>query len=310
MKTYSLPNFIDANYAGINLNIPDIQLCNTFVNDTLDAGVGFTNYFWSTGVSTQTIIVNTPGKYWVTVTNTQGCTKTDTVNAYLLKPLREDTIYCGSAFTANVTQGGVLAYNWFDANTNPIRSFTQSGNYWVDISYINGCAIRDSIFLKVFPTASVNIGSDTTFCLGNLSLNAQNPKAKYLWSTGEATQNIIATKAGTYWVVITDTNGCKAKDTMIVRPQLSAFDFAMPNIVTPNNDNINDVIDFGIYQFSSLQIEIYNRWGQKVFESNDTNAIWKPIVDDGTYFYTAQYRIDCGLDTQTKNLKGFITVVR
>jgi len=97
---------------------------------------------------------------------------------------------------------------------------------------------------------------------------------------------------------------------MIVRPQLSAFNFLMPNIVTPNDDKINDEIDFGIYQFSSLQIEIYNRWGQKIFESSDPKGVWKPTVDDGTYFYTAQYKIDCGSDSQAKNLKGFITVIR
>jgi hypothetical protein len=305
-----LPNFIDANYAGIQINIPDLQLCNTFTSQTLDAGAGFVNYSWSTGASTQTISVNSPGKYWVTVTSVQGCTKTDTVNAYLLKPLREDTIYCGSSFTANVTQSGVLAYNWFDGNTNPIRNFTQSGNYYVDINYVGGCAVRDSIHLKIFPSASVNIGPDTTYCLGNLRLNAENQKAGYLWSTGETSQNIIASKAGTYWVVITDTNGCKAADTMIVRPQLSAFDFQMPNIVTPNDDKINDVIDFGIYQFSSLQIGIYNRWGQKVFESSDPKGIWKPAVDDGTYFYTAQYKIECGAASDTKSIKGFITIVR
>ncbi len=305
-----LPNFIDANYAGIQINIPDIQLCNTFVTDTLDAGTGFTNYFWSTGAGTQTITINSPGKYWVTVTSAQGCSRTDTVNAYLLKPLKEDTIYCGPAYTANVTQGGVLAYNWYDANTNPIRDFTTSGTYWVDISYINGCAIRDSINLTIFPAASVNIGADTTFCLGNLNLNAQNPTANFLWSTGETTQSIIATKAGTYFVTITDTNGCKAKDTMIVRPQLSAFDFKMPNIVTPNNDNINDVIDFSGYQFSSFHLEIYNRWGQKLFECSEPNCIWKPNGEDGTYFYTAQYKIDCGIDIQVKSIRGYIQILR
>jgi len=306
---FGLPNFIDANHAGIQINIPDVQQCNTFIATTLNAGAGFTNYYWSTGANTQTITVSSPGKYWVTVTNGQGCTKTDTVNAYLLKPLKSDTLVCDT-FHANIIQGGVLQYNWFDNNHNPVRNFTHSGSYYVDINYVSGCSIRDSIKVTIVPSPSVNIGPDTSFCLRNLKLNAGYPHSNYNWSTGETTQSIVVTKVGTYWINLTDTNGCKANDTMIVRPQLNAFDFTMPNIVTPNDDKINDVLDFGIYQFSSLQIEIYNRWGQKVFESNDVHGIWKPTVDDGTYFYTAQYRIDCGNATETKTLKGFITVVR
>jgi gliding motility-associated-like protein len=95
-----------------------------------------------------------------------------------------------------------------------------------------------------------------------------------------------------------------------VNAQPGAFDFQMPNIVTPNGDNINDEIDFSKLQFSELQIQIYNRWGQEIFESQDANAIWRPAGDDGTYFFTANYRIDCGAESQSKNIKGFITVIR
>lgn len=305
----TLPNFVDANYAGIQINIPDVQQCNTFTATTLDAGPGFSNYNWSTGASTQTISIAGPGKYWVTVTNDQGCTRTDTINACLLDPLKADTLACDT-FHANVTQGGVLAYNWFDASHNPIRDFTQSGNYYVDINYIAGCAIRDSINLTVVPSPQIDIGPDTSFCKGNLVLNAFCSTCNYQWSTGTISSSVTAQTPNTYWVKVTDVNGCVDSDTMIVKPQLIAFNFEMPNVVTPNEDNINDVIDFGKYQFSSLQIEIYNRWGQKVFESENADAVWKPTGDEGTFFYTAQYKIECGVDSLAKTLKGFITVVR
>ena len=84
----------------------------------------------------------------------------------------------------------------------------------------------------------------------------------------------------------------------------------LPNIVTPNQDDINDYIDFGKFQFSSLQVEIYNRWGTKVFESTNPACIWKPTEDDGTYFYTAHYQINCKDEIQIKSLKGFITLIR
>jgi gliding motility-associated-like protein len=305
----SLPSFIDANYAGIQLNLPDAQQCNSFTVATLDAGAGFSSYQWSTGATTQTISVSMPGQYWVTVTNDQGCQRTDTVGAYVLVGGKTDTLAC-DVFHANVTQGGVLQYTWYDNSNNPVRDFTSSGQYWVDIAYVAGCGIRDSLDVTIAPSPQIYIGPDTSFCKGNLVLSAINPSSTYTWSTGSTASSIVATTAGTYWVKVKDANGCTDSDTLVVHPEITAFDFMMPNIVTPNSDRINDEVDFGKLQFSELEIEIFNRWGQQVFESDSADAIWKPEGDDGTYFYTAQYKIECGSDVQTKSIKGFITVMR
>lgn len=238
---FGLPNFIDANYAGIQLNIPNVQQCNSFPADTLNAGPGFTSYQWSTGVTTNSIVINAPGKYWVTVTNQQGCTKTDTVHAYLINPVKKNIDAC-TTFTANATQNAALNYSWYDSTANPVKTFTTSGNYWVNISYIGGCVITDTFNITINPLPVINL----------------------------------------------------------------------PNIVTPNNDNINDEIDFGIYPFSSLQLEIYNRWGLKVFESNDPTCVWQPTVNDneGTYFANLQFKNYCEASSQAKTLNIFITLTR
>ena len=84
----------------------------------------------------------------------------------------------------------------------------------------------------------------------------------------------------------------------------------MPNIVTPNNDGINDFIDFSKYEFSTMQLFIFDRWGKTVFESNNPNTIWKPTENDGTYFYAMQFSIDCGIFSESKTVKGFITILK
>ncbi|HTA62022.1 MAG TPA: gliding motility-associated C-terminal domain-containing protein [Bacteroidia bacterium] len=306
-----LPNFIDANYAGINLNISDVHQCASFSIDTLDAGAGFSSYQWSTGVSTNSIVVNAPGKYWVTVTNEQHCSRTDTVNVFVIKPVKKDTDVC-VLYTANATQNAVLTYNWYDNLTNPVRTFTNTGIYWIDVAYVGGCSIRDTFDVTVHPFPIVNLGADTAFCLGNLVLNAFNPSSTYNWNTGQTSSSITVKNAASYWVKVTNQYKCVTYDTLVIHPDSNSFQFIMPNIVTPNGDNLNDEIDFSIYPFADLQLVIYDRWGVKVFESADPNCVWKPTssYNDGTYFANLQYTVNCGTDTQTKNISKFITLVR
>lgn len=50
----------------------------------------------------------------------------------------------------------------------------------------------------------------------------------------------------------------------------------MPNIVTPNKDGINDFIDFTQYNLSNLKLEIYSRWGDKIFQSDNPSCLEIP----------------------------------
>ncbi len=59
-----------------------------------------------------------------------------------------------------------------------------------------------------------------------------------------------------------------------------------------------------------MQLSIYNRWGVIVFKNNNPNCIWQPMEDDGAYYFVIEYVINCGIETQNKILKGFITITR
>ena len=92
----------------------------------------------------------------------------------------------------------------------------------------------------------------------------------------------------------------------------------VPNVFTPNNDYKNDtwsiIVTDGIEVFD-LETKIYNRWGQKVFESTNTHQHWNGYnlyngneCASDTYFYVISYTD--GNTNQTKTLKGFIEIVR
>lgn len=94
--------------------------------------------------------------------------------------------------------------------------------------------------------------------------------------------------------------------------QPSVIDFEL-NVITPNADNINDVIDFSAYQFQELNFVILNRWGNVVWQTNDPNAKWDgkittgDLVTDGVYFYRLN---GLGYYGNKINKSGYVQVVR
>jgi gliding motility-associated-like protein len=88
---------------------------------------------------------------------------------------------------------------------------------------------------------------------------------------------------GTYTVSATDQ--CPRTVTEQVRVN-SGCGIYVPNVITPNNDGMNDtwVID-GLFH-SKHSVRVFNRWGQVIFESKNYNNTWRAAgVSDGTYFY-------------------------
>ena len=90
----------------------------------------------------------------------------------------------------------------------------------------------------------------------------------------------------------------------------------MPNIFTPNGDNINDLYHPLPYKFvNKIDLKIYNRWGNLVFETEDPDINWNgedinggKVVSDGVYYYICdvfEYRLTGIIP---RNLSGFIHI--
>ena len=105
--------------------------------------------------------------------------------------------------------------------------------------------------------------------------------AKWVWSTGETGSSIYVTKPGMYFAKVT-IDGCSNTDTVFVANDCYV---SVPNVFTPNHDGNNDLFQvFGnLTGVEFLQIQIFNRIGEKVFESYDHEFKW-----DGTYQGVAQ----------------------
>ena len=125
-----------------------------------------------------------------------------------------------SGITATHKAGGNFSYSWSDGTTNSSDVFTTSGIY--TLTATDGPCARVDTVVAIFANATpVNLGSDTCKGIGNITLSAGAIYASYLWNTGASTQTIPVSAAGTYWIRVTNAQGCKASDTIVVATGVS-----------------------------------------------------------------------------------------
>lgn len=128
------------------------------------------------------------------------------------------------------------------------------------------------------------------------------------WSNGETTSQINNVSPGTYQLNISDYNGCTISDELII-PLLT--DSCLYNAFSPNGDGINDEWKINTsFIFQDSDLTIYNRWGNKVFESSEDNFVFKGLnkngneLVEGTYFYVVRLKND------EEPIKGTINLFR
>jgi hypothetical protein len=135
------------------------------------------------------------------------------------------TVIANSTATSSVCPGtpvtlsgsGATSYSWTGGVTDAVPfNATVTTTYTVTGTDANGCSGTDMTTVTVNPNLVINLGGTITQCGGNVLLDAQNAGATYLWSTTESTQSITVSASGTYFVDVTDGNGCTGSDTAIV----------------------------------------------------------------------------------------------
>jgi hypothetical protein len=180
-----------------------------------------TSYLWSTGETTQSIVVSTSGSYTAQVTNAAGCLSpvssptTVTVNALPGAPTATaggPTTFCAGGSVV-LTSSSTNNNLWSTGETTQSITVTTSGNYSVQKETGATCLSAPSnvITVTVNPlpgTPTITSSGSTTFCAGNSVTLTSSTGVSYLWSTGETTQSITVSTSGSYSVQITDANGC------------------------------------------------------------------------------------------------------
>ena len=224
--------------------------------------------------------------------------------AFPYKAIPSDTLLCDTEqllIDVEIPNG---EYLWNNQSTDSWIKVNTPGLYSVRITSGN-CSKVDSINVRFKSPISVNLGTDSLICnVSSILLDATVQNGSYKWSNNSTNATLLVDRPGTYSVKVTVDDCSVVKEINIEQGNCLFF---VPNIITPNDDGKNDVFiiesDFRIT--NRFWLIIYNRWGEKVYESHNYDNDWNGDgLSDGVYFYKCQNVVSGAV------VRGGVTIVR
>jgi gliding motility-associated-like protein len=226
-------------------------------------------------------------------------------------------------FIADGTEQWLTIANFLPDDSLEIIIDSAHVNYIIDNDIRSYYLIDDvSIYPCDAPVYMANAGNDTCIKPGNSVIIGTARHNEYLYWWYDMQGNLLDTTAiltvsptqtTTYILVQKDFKFDETRDTVTVSVDAHCYevvipDLRIPNVISPNGDGINDkfVIENGKYY--NLKLSIFNRWGNRIFDSNNYQNNW-PATDiaDGVYFYTLT---STNPKEEVKEYKGSVSVVR
>lgn len=250
-----------------------------------------------------------------------------------LKPYAE--ISCPSSLCAHsganvITAGGLASsYTWSVPADASIESGQGTDSVMVDwgstpgyvyvVANSQNCSsLPDSCFITLLPDPEAGFTATSAGPYNNLwaFTDTSNGAASWSWSFGDGNASSLQNPnhhfatSGNYDVmqVVTNSFGCVDSALMLLSVEEGVL---IPNVFTPDGDGINDQFYIQSSGFDEYKIQIFNRWGVKLFESSASEIKWDGRttagikVPDGTYFFI----LDAASPVRSYHHTGFIMVL-
>jgi gliding motility-associated-like protein len=295
----------------------DTVICS--VNGQLDlyGPPGMIDYEWSNGGSNQSTRFTTSGKHWLKVTNS--CfSYTDTilvVEEYpLILNLGPDTAVCETE--TYILDAGIYNYPvyWNDQSISATMEVRETGWYWAYSQ--NSCGfVSDSVYVQIDTIVEPAV-IDTILCdEDSLTLDLSDYLYDFVWFDGSAEKIRTFSEEGTYPITLFNKCGVFEREFEVI---LSDCDcpIYIANSFTPNGDQLND--EFKVINnclIEDYSIQIFSRWGARVFYSEDPDATWNGVFDgkimpSGVYTYKVYYKWKVYQLDRHKTRHGTINLIR
>ena len=295
--------------------------------------------------ASQTFTTSNSGLYIVTVNGGQNsrCYDVDTFEVVSIPTpkLKPDTCIWETDAPLALDAGPLppgLSYKWNDGSTGQVLNVTESGNYEITIHHNSistsvGCSDdqvvnvidKDNMILsaKIQATEDIELedfqAGDREICTHQrLKIKGPVPPSGHTYDYSWTKNGVLVSSSAVYilkektaadYIIALNAGGCENE----IEVETKACEVKVPNIITPNGDGIND--DFKIMlkgsdeafylSFPNSTLLIYNRWGKKIFESNNYQNDWNGNgAADGVYYWTLE--LEDGENTQ---MQGSVTIL-
>ncbi|MEO5673152.1 MAG: PKD domain-containing protein, partial [Chitinophagales bacterium] len=327
---------IAGSLGGLATSLQLIPSCNNPCNGSATAiannGTPPYTYLWSNSETTATITGLCGGIYAVTVTDSAGCTHTESFTLPASQPITissNTTIATclGNNGSISITiNGGTPPFQYFWSNGETTKDITDlaPGDYDLLVTDSNGCTqtLIATIGMEILPVISISSQVNNACSPQQVQfISDSTGVVKYQWDFGDSTQsngqNPIHEyqNAGTYIIqlIVTSTEGCLDSIYSTVTIESVNFGVNISNAFSPNSDGVNDVLKPIIKCSGNLNytFSIFNRWGELIFETHDPGQGWNGKYNGkgmpvDVYPYYIKY--DC--NSCSSFLKGNVTLVK
>lgn len=226
------------------------------------------NYNWNS------ILYTVSGTYVDTLTASTGCDSIATLNLTI-----------NPASVSNIKQTICTGQSF--------SGYTEAGTYIDTLISAIGCDSIRTIQLSVMKLPEPDLGIRKDLCVGDTMVLFPGNFDSYTWQDGSTQSHYVVNKEGSYGVNVTNQCGSAQAQIAIAENKCGIY---FPSAFTPNKDGKNDL--FKILHppdLNSYDLSIFNRWGQKVFETRDYTKGWDGTVnglaqDTGVFVWFCKYK--------------------
>lgn len=270
-----------------------------------------------------------PTDYTITGIDVYGCTNTAITNVGFFEiPIASisvsDSALCvGETFV--LTPLGGTSFELQPDNLFSLENFslspTSTSSYTLIVYTDDGCHSENNavVTISVNTAPTITASTNTMVNIGQTASISALGGLTYEWSPTDglscfncAQTNAKPIESTFYTVRGFDANGCSNTDTVFVQVDYNCGEYFVPNVFTPNGDGMNDVVNLYNACISNYKLQVFDRWGEKIFETSDVNDSWngdfkgKPM-DTGVFMYKAE-----GIDLKGTafSVKGNVTLLR
>ncbi|KMQ70629.1 T9SS C-terminal target domain-containing protein [Chryseobacterium koreense] len=281
----------------VNISAPRIKICEG-ESVTLTA-TGAQTYLWANGnQTTNSITVNptTTTTYTVTGTGANGCASVPTkITITVLPKITSDVeggpICAGGSILLDAGSGPGYTYLWSNGATTQTINATNVGNYSVTVNNTVCSATFTAQVVPGIPPTLVKVLYEND----NLTIIAENAMQYPLeysidgGFTWQSSNVFVGVNSNVNYQV-----AVRVKNTTC-RNEAEYFTFKLSNVITPNDDGINDRIDFGgISVYQEFQAVIYDRYGVEVFRADTNRTYWDgkqmgKTLPSASYWYVVSW---------------------